>query len=106
MENLRLTMDTERPFQIGAYGYPVIFRCPSPLKDGFPVQIIIKNKRYNTKVIRETEVLEAEEGIVQYMIQEGDFLHAGTHEFQLQQIGDDFKLLSPAEDFPVFRSIT
>jgi hypothetical protein len=105
MENIRLIIDTDRSMQVGAFGYVLSIQSKMPLSPDFPVEIIIKNNKTNDIKIKTVEVVDAEQGIIEYTVEEDDFTTANSHDIQIRQVGSDFTYLSPTETIPIFRSI-
>lgn len=105
MENLRIEIELDRPIQVGAYGNTMIIKCPSPFDDNAPIEILIKSKKTKVLKTKPATLVDSEEGVISYVVQEDDFTNAGSHDIQISQTGDNFKYLSPTETIPVFRSI-
>jgi len=104
IENLPIRVECTRAAQAGAFGGTLRIIGLHDLVEGEDITLHIQDTE--EEVVQKTAVVEeGEEGVVAYVIAEGDFPKPGTYYLQLEQITDTERILSPVIPWVIFKSL-
>ena len=106
MNNMQIDVETEKPLNVGSFGFRIIFNCMVSFREDITPEIVIK-KKSGAVVVKNAHFQSAQSGVVEYTFVPGDLSEPGTYEFQVRQVATDntFAFRTPVFQLPVYRSL-
>jgi hypothetical protein len=104
MNNLGIEVTIEKPLNVGAYGFKMIFSCGVEFDATIVPEILIK-KKSGTVIVKNGVFQNAQAGVVEFTVTDDVFTEPGTYDFQIRQTGTGFVHKTPVVKLGVYPSI-